>query len=96
MRAFKSLSALRINRVLNRTGIPLWQRNDYEHIIRDDEELNAIREYITNNPVQWDENEQNPFRIRGFNPRQVDAGVRLLSQLLLKRVQHAVSIPGLL
>ncbi len=31
----------------------LWQRNYYEHIIRDDESLNRIREYIVNNPMQW-------------------------------------------
>jgi len=31
----------------------LWQRNYYEHIIRDDESLNKIREYIVNNPMQW-------------------------------------------
>lgn len=31
----------------------LWQRNYYEHIIRNDEELNRIREYIKNNPREW-------------------------------------------
>ncbi len=32
----------------------LWQRNYYEHIIRDDNEMNRIREYIANNPAQWE------------------------------------------
>mgnify|MGYP005831487957 CR=1 FL=1 len=32
----------------------LWQRNYYEHIIRNDESLNRIREYIRNNPTQWE------------------------------------------
>ncbi|MFH1767453.1 MAG: transposase, partial [Patescibacteria group bacterium] len=34
-----------------------WQRNYYEHIIRDDDDLNRIREYIQNNPVKWHEDE---------------------------------------
>jgi putative transposase len=33
----------------------LWQRNYYEHIIRDDDSLNEIREYIRNNPIRWAE-----------------------------------------
>ncbi len=32
---------------------PVWQRGYYDHIIRDETELNAIREYIANNPLQW-------------------------------------------
>jgi Transposase IS200 like. len=39
----------------------LWQRNYYEHIIRDENELNHIREYINNNPLRWDRDELNPF-----------------------------------
>lgn len=35
----------------------LWQRNYYEHIIRDDEDLNRIREYVVNNPAKWLEDE---------------------------------------
>lgn len=31
----------------------LWQRNYYEHIIRNEDELNNIREYIQNNPLNW-------------------------------------------
>ena len=31
----------------------LWQRNYWEHIIRNENELNRIREYIQNNPTQW-------------------------------------------
>ncbi|MDD3926145.1 MAG: hypothetical protein PHT33_05760 [bacterium] len=38
----------------------LWQRNYYEHIIRDDDELNRAREYITNNPAQWELDRENP------------------------------------
>ena len=39
----------------------LWQRNYYEHIIRNEKELTRIREYIKNNPAQWDTDKDNPF-----------------------------------
>jgi putative transposase len=35
----------------------LWQRNYYEHIVRDEIDLNRIREYIANNPVKWETDE---------------------------------------
>ena len=39
-----------------------WQRNYYEHIIRNENELNKIQEYIINNPLQWGLDENNPNR----------------------------------
>ncbi|MDO8126860.1 MAG: hypothetical protein Q6359_06505 [Candidatus Brocadiales bacterium] len=39
-----------------------WQRNYYEHIIRDEQELNKIREYIINNPLKWSLDRENPDR----------------------------------
>jgi len=38
----------------------LWQRNYYEHVIRDEKDLNRIRDYIQSNPANWDEDEENP------------------------------------
>ena len=38
----------------------LWQRNYYEHVIRNDKELSRIREYIVNNPGQWELDRENP------------------------------------
>jgi len=38
----------------------LWQRNYYEHVIRNEESLKRIREYIFNNPAQWDLDPENP------------------------------------
>jgi REP element-mobilizing transposase RayT len=32
----------------------VWQRNYYEHIIRNEKELNEIRKYIINNPLKWE------------------------------------------
>jgi REP element-mobilizing transposase RayT len=39
----------------------LWQRNYYEHIIRNEKSLNKIREYIINNPFKWDTDRNNPI-----------------------------------
>jgi len=39
----------------------LWQRNYYEHIIRNENEMALIREYIMNNPAQWATDRENPF-----------------------------------
>ena len=47
----------------------LWQRNYYEHVIRDEDDLNRIRQYILDNPACWAEDENNP----DFIPTQVDA-----------------------
>ena len=38
----------------------LWQRNYYEHVIRNENEFNRIREYIVNNPMQWELDRENP------------------------------------
>ena len=36
-----------------------WQRNYYEHVIRDEKELNRIRRYIINNPPKWEYDQEN-------------------------------------
>lgn len=51
---FKMNSAKQINQLRQTPGIPLWQRNYYEHIIRNKHELNRIKEYIINNPLKWE------------------------------------------
>ena len=56
--AFKSITTVLYTRGVKQSGWPpfvgrLWQRNDYEHIIRDERELERIREYILNNPANW-------------------------------------------
>ena len=60
---FKYQSAKRINQIRNTAGMSVWQRNYYEHVIRNDDELNRIREYIINNPLQWADDENNPMNI---------------------------------
>ena len=60
VRQFKTFSARRINEHRGTTGTPVWQRNYYEHIIRDDASLNRIRQYILNNPIKWAQDKENP------------------------------------
>ena len=62
VRAFKSVSAINVNRFLSRLGVPLWQRNYYDHIIRNEESLNRVREYIETNPLRWELDRENPHR----------------------------------
>jgi len=40
----------------------LWQRNYYEHVIRNERELDQIREYIATNPLKWALDRENPER----------------------------------
>jgi REP element-mobilizing transposase RayT len=60
MRAFKSISAIRVNEVLGRKGRAVWQRNYFERIVRRGKDLDDVRRYIAENPERWGEDEENP------------------------------------
>jgi len=60
---FKMNSAKKINILQATPATQVWQRNYYEHIIRDERDLNQIREYIENNPAKWLEDENHPANI---------------------------------
>lgn len=60
VRQFKTFSSRRINDKRQTTGVPVWQRNYYDHIIRNEEELNEVRKYIRNNPLNWQMDSENP------------------------------------
>ncbi|MEK7279529.1 MAG: transposase [Nitrospirota bacterium] len=64
IRGFKSAATKTINELRDTLGLPVWQRNFFEHIIQKEEELYRIREYINNNPLQWAEDENNPLNIK--------------------------------
>jgi len=36
-----------------------WQRSYYDHVIRDDKELNNIRKYVNENPIEWNSDIEN-------------------------------------
>ena len=62
IRALKTFSSKQINQIRNTLGISVWQRNYWEHVIRNEKSLENIRNYIMNNPAKWDEDENNPMR----------------------------------
>jgi putative transposase len=55
---FKTTSS----KLIHLTGLKefIWQRSFYDHIIRDEESLGSIREYIINNPMKWELDRNNP------------------------------------
>lgn len=55
---FKSVTTKRIHK--NGLTNFKWQRNYYEHVIRNEKELNSLREYIQNNPIKWALDKKNP------------------------------------
>ncbi|MEW5701702.1 MAG: transposase [Candidatus Zixiibacteriota bacterium] len=67
--AFKTVSTKHVNRIKGTPGATPWQRNYYEHVIRDDDELNRVRLYIQCNPARWAMDRENPS---GIVPVPVD------------------------
>ncbi len=61
--AFKTVSTKRVNQLRGLPGLPIWQRNYYEHIVRDEADIGRIREYIVANPFNWDSDEENPANL---------------------------------
>jgi len=57
---FKSATTKRINLLRNSPGIPIWQRNYHEHIIRSQLSMQNIQQYIQNNPVLWKQDRFHP------------------------------------
>jgi putative transposase len=60
---YKSLVAnecLKLYKTKNEFMGKLWQRNYWEHIIRDEQDLNNAHEYILNNPAQWETDQLYP------------------------------------
>jgi REP element-mobilizing transposase RayT len=59
VRALKTFSARHTNETRNTPGTKLWQRNYWEHIIRNENEYRRISEYITHNPTKWEQDKLN-------------------------------------
>ncbi len=58
---FKSRVTKRLWKFSSLNGTPIWQRNYYEHIIRNEKDLQAKTDYIESNPMLWDEDDENPI-----------------------------------
>ena len=65
---FKSICTIAVNRLLSRTGTKLLHENFYEHIVRDVDELEKIRDYILHNPERWMDDPENPESPAHENP----------------------------
>jgi REP element-mobilizing transposase RayT len=59
---FKSRVTKRLWKIPAWSRVPIWQRNYYEHIIRNEEDANRIHLYIESNPARWDDDDENPMR----------------------------------
>ena len=75
VRAFKARCTHGINQLRGVRGKQVWQRNYYEHVIRDESSLQEILEYIANNPAQWAFDRENPDAVgaRFIAPNDMDA-----------------------
>lgn len=60
IRSFKSAVSKRINLMRRTKEPPVWQSNYYESIIRIETGLYRVRQYIINNPLQWEMDDENP------------------------------------
>ena len=60
VRSYKSSVSWRINRLREHPNHPVWQRNYYEHVIRDHADWERIDTYIRENPRLWDKDQLNP------------------------------------
>ena len=61
---FKYQSTKKINSI-DHSGVitKIWQRNYYEHIIRDNDDMERIWNYIESNPIVWENDDENPIRL---------------------------------
>ena len=75
---FKTMTTNEYIRGVKTQGWPpfhgrLWQRDYYEHIVRCENELTRIREYIANNPLQWEMDRENPSRTANRSTRKAES-----------------------
>jgi REP-associated tyrosine transposase len=61
---FKSAVTKRIGELRGQPGTPVWQRNHFEHVIRNEKSLQGIRQYIVDNPARWEFDRENPLATR--------------------------------
>jgi len=65
VRLFKSTTTKQINQIRKMPRASVWQRNYYEHVIRNEDKLNKLRYYIQTNLLKWYLDRENPERV-GF------------------------------
>lgn len=60
---FKSAITSRVRKVWDKPRAEVWQEDYFERVVRDEEELNRIRDYIMTNPLRWGSDRYNPARV---------------------------------
>ncbi len=76
VRGFKAATTSKVNLRHCDSDIPLWQRNYYEHVIRNEAEFVAYRKYIKENPANWDKDVFNPVNFKVGNSPKVPGAYR--------------------
>jgi len=61
---FKSRVTKRLWKLPSLKGIAIWQRNYYEHVIRNEKDLQNKTDYIEANPMLWDQDDENPVIVK--------------------------------
>jgi len=72
---YKYQTTKSINAANNTPGNKIWQRNYWEHVIRNEKSLHKIRGYIRDNPLYWASDDVNPER------KIISQGVRAIHEL---------------
>jgi putative transposase len=62
IRCYAAAVTRQINKLCNSPGHKIWQRNYFEHVIRNDKSYDKIRQYIIENPLYWAQDDENPDR----------------------------------
>lgn len=63
VRSYKFAVSLRLNYARPGDSTPVWQKNYYEHVIRDERDLQAKWDYIEANPANWESDKENPHNL---------------------------------
>ena len=85
VRAYKSAVTYAVNKLENQRGAVLWQKNYYEHVIRNERELHNIARYIRNNPLNWQLDRDNAQNTRKLSaPEEVDDYIKDVEEMVLK------------
>ncbi len=77
--ACKTISTKRINLLRQTPGVSVWQRNYWEHVIRNENALDDVRRYIIQNPQRWALDRFNP-NATGVDPNDLGDADRPLKQ----------------
>jgi REP element-mobilizing transposase RayT len=65
IRGWKSAVTTKIKKFTGNRNMRVWQRNYYEHVIRNEQDLSDTRQYILTNPARWAMDRENPMRCEG-------------------------------